>query len=97
MATVKELEWQIFNTIVSLRKRKKQPKMDTIYCIFCKTMELFLFSVNKKEKYFLLPRYQTTNLLKTRSLFLVCKKGLKEDKRKFVTMSVLIIVTIIFM
>ena len=36
--------------------------------------------------------YQTTNLLKTRSLFFVCKKGEKEDKSKFVTTFVGIIV-----
>ena len=42
-------------------------------------------------------RYQTINLLKTRFLFWVCKKGQKEDKSKFVTKSVGIIVTIIFM
>ena len=41
--------------------------------------------------------YQTTNLLKTRFLFLVSKKGEREDKRKFVTKFVGIIVTIIFM
>ena len=40
--------------------------------------------------------YQTTNLLKTRFLFLVCKKKQKEDKSEFVTKSVEIIVTIIF-
>ena len=40
--------------------------------------------------------YQTTNL-KTRFLLLVCKKVQKEDKSKFVTKSVGIIVTIIFM
>ena len=41
--------------------------------------------------------YQTTNLLKTWFLFLVCKKGQKEDKKEFVTTSVGIKVTIIFM
>ena len=42
-------------------------------------------------------RYQTANLLKTRFLFLVCKKWQKEDKSKFVTKYAGIIVTIIFM
>ena len=42
-------------------------------------------------------RYQTTNLLKTWLLFLVCKKGQSEDKSKFLTKSVGIIVMIIFM
>ena len=32
-----------------------------------------------------IPRYHTTNLLKTRFWFLVCKKGQKEDKSKFAT------------
>ena len=41
-------------------------------------------------------RYQITNLLKTWFLFLVCKKGQKKDKSKFVTKSVGIIVTTIF-
>ena len=41
--------------------------------------------------------YQTTNLLKTRFLFLVSKKGEKEYKRKCVTKFVGIIVTINFM
>ena len=42
--------------------------------------------------------YQTINLLKNRFLFLICKNGQKEDKNKFVTKSVgIIIVTIIFM
>ena len=42
-------------------------------------------------------RYQTTNLLKTRFLFLACKKIEREDKSKFVTKFVGIIVAIIFM
>ena len=42
-------------------------------------------------------RYQTTNLLKTRFLFSVCKKGEKEDKSKFVTQFVEMLVTFIFM
>ena len=41
-------------------------------------------------------RYHTINLLKTIFLFLDCKKGQKENKSKFVTKSVGIIVTIIF-
>ena len=42
-------------------------------------------------------RYQTTNFLKTRFFFLVCKKGEKEYKSKFLTKCVGIIVAIIFM
>ena len=42
-------------------------------------------------------RYQTTNLLKIRFFILVCKKGQKEDKSKFETKSLGIILTIIFM
>ena len=42
-------------------------------------------------------RYQTTSLLKTLLLFFVCKKGWREDKSEFVTKSVGIIVTDIFM
>ena len=41
-------------------------------------------------------RYQTANLLKPWFLILVCKKGNKENKSKFGTKSVGIIVTIIF-
>ena len=41
-------------------------------------------------------RYQTANLLKTRFLFLVCKKGQKENKTEFVTKCVGNILTIIF-
>ena len=41
-------------------------------------------------------RYQSANLLKTWFLFLICKKGQKEDKSEFVTKSVGIVVTIIF-
>ena len=48
-------------------------------------------------KYKNISRYQTTNLQKTWFLFLVCKKGQKEDKNEFATKSVEIIVTIIFM
>ena len=40
---------------------------------------------------------QTTNLLKTWFLFLVCKKRQKEDKSQFAAKSVGIIITIIFM
>ena len=40
-------------------------------------------TINKKNRN--IYRYQTTNLLKTWFLFLVCKKGQKEDKRGFVT------------
>ena len=50
--------------------------------------------LTKKQKYFSLPDHQ---LLKTRFLFLVYKKGEKEDKSKFVTRFVGITVTIIFM
>ena len=32
MATVEELEEQIFDTITSLRNSKKQPNVGTIYC-----------------------------------------------------------------
>ena len=42
-------------------------------------------------------RYQTTNLLKTLYLCLVCKKGQTEGKSEFGTKFVGIIVTIIFM
>ena len=42
-------------------------------------------------------RYQTTNLLKTWFLFLIFKKGQKEDKSGFVIKSGGIIVTITFM
>ena len=37
MATVEELEGQIFDTITSLRNSKKQPNEDTIYCTISKT------------------------------------------------------------
>ena len=49
-------------------------------------------AINKKQKYF-----QTNNLLKTRFLFLVCKKWKQEDKSKHVTKYVGIIVMIIFL
>ena len=42
-------------------------------------------------------RNQTNNLLKTWFLFLVCKKKQKEDNGEFVTKSVGMLVTIIFM
>ena len=48
--------------------------------------------INKKQKYF---SSRATNLLKTWFLFLIYKKGQKEDKNEFVTKSVGIIVTII--
>ena len=41
-------------------------------------------------------RYQSTNLLKTWLLVLVCKKAQKEDKSEFATKSIGIIVMIIF-
>ena len=37
MATVEELEEQIFDTIRDLRNSKKQPNEDTIYCTISKT------------------------------------------------------------
>ena len=37
MATAQDLEQQIFNTITSLRNRKKQPNEDKIYCNISKT------------------------------------------------------------
>ena len=42
----------------------------------------------KQKKKTNISRYQTNNLLKTRFLFLVCKKGQKEDTNKFITNSV---------
>ena len=38
MATVEEFEQQIFNTITSLRNRKKRPNEDTSYCIISKSL-----------------------------------------------------------
>ena len=43
-------------------------------------------AVNKKNRN--ISRYQTTNLVKTWFLFLICKKEQKQDKREFVTKSV---------
>ena len=40
-------------------------------------------AINKKNKN--ISRYHTTNLLKTCFLFLVCKKGQKQDKRELTT------------
>ena len=45
MATAQDLEQQIFNTITSLRNRKKQPNEDKIYCNISKTKTK---SVNKE-------------------------------------------------
>ena len=45
MATAQDLEQQIFNTIMSLRNRKKQPNEDKIYCNISKTKTK---SVNKE-------------------------------------------------
>ena len=50
--------------------------------------------MNNKQKYISLPDHQ---LAGNWILFLVCKKEQKVDKSKFVTKSVRIIVTIIFM
>ena len=44
---IKELEEQIFNTIASLRKSKKQPNEDAIYCIISNTETTK--SLNKKN------------------------------------------------
>ena len=43
MVTVEELEQQIFNTITSLRNRKKKPNEDTIY---------YIISMSKPSKSF---------------------------------------------
>ena len=49
-------------------------------------------AINKKQEYFSLPDHQLTeNLI----LIIVCKKEQKEDKNKFATNSVGIIVTIL--
>ena len=37
MATLEELEQQIFNSIASLKNRKKEPNKDTIYWMISKT------------------------------------------------------------
>ena len=52
-------------------------------------------AIYKKVEIF--SRYQTTHLLKTYFLFLVCKKGQKQDKSEFIAESVGIIVAIILM
>ena len=52
-------------------------------------------AINKKNRN--ISRYQTTDLLKTWFFFLVCKEGQKEDKNEFITKSVGIVITIIFM
>ena len=48
MATVEELEQQIFNTITSLRNRKKQPSEDTIYYIISKSKTTKSLTLNKE-------------------------------------------------
>ena len=53
--------------------------------------------IRYEQKNKIMSRYQTTNLLKTWFLFLVCKKRQKDGKKEFVTTSVEIKVTIIFM
>ena len=60
-------------------------------------MALKLSTTRYKQKNRNISHYKTTNLLKTRFLFLVYKEGKKKDKSQFVTKSVGIIVIIIFM
>ena len=66
-----------------------------IYILIYIYIYIYIYIQRTKDRN--ISRYQTTSLLKTRFLFLVCKKGEKEDKRKFVIKFVGIIVTIIFM
>ena len=45
-------------------------------------------SANRYKQKTNISRYQNTNLIKTRPLFLVCKKGQKKDKNKLAAKSV---------
>ena len=82
----------LINLHIQSEYRKTRTRNDSVFAHFSRGERDLLLTKNKN-----ISRYQTNKLLKTRSLFLVCKKGEKGDKSKFVTKFVGIIVTIIFM
>ena len=82
----------LINLHIQSEYRKTRTRNDSVSAHFSHGDRDLLLTKNKN-----IFRYQTNKLLKTRSLFLVCKKGEKGGKSKFVTKFVEIIVTIIFM
>ena len=79
------------NLRISLYLLKPQILVCVWFCLFYLLCSFFcnilVYRIN----------FPQCNLLKTWFLFLVCRKGQKEDKSEFLTKSVGIIVTIIFM
>ena len=86
MATVEELEEQIFDTITSLRNSKKQPNEDTIYCTISKTKATK--SLNKETLREALNKLVTSKKLKVKlhngkNSYYIENDSFHEDKNKY--------------
>ena len=86
MATVEELEEQIFDTITSLRNSKKQPNEDTIYCTISKTKTTK--SLNKETLREALSKLVSSKKLKVKlhngkNSYYIENDSFHEDKSKY--------------
>ena len=86
MATVEELEEQIFDTITSLRNSKKQPNEDTIYCTISKTKTTK--SLNKETLREALNKLASSKKLKIKlhngkNSYYIENDSFHEDKNKY--------------
>ena len=86
MATVAELEEQIFDTITSLRNSKKQPNEDTIYCTISKTKTTK--SLNKETLREALNKLVSSKNLKVKlpngkNSYYIGNDSFHEDKNKY--------------
>ena len=86
MATVEELEEQIFDTITSLRNSKKQPNEDTIYCTISKTNTTK--SLNKETLREALSKLVSSKKLKVKlhngkNSYYIENDSFHEDKSKY--------------
>ena len=86
MATVEELEEQIFDTITSLRNSKKQPNEDTIYCTISKTKTTK--SLNKETLWEALSKLVSSKKMKVKlyngkNSYYIENDSFHEDKNKY--------------
>ena len=86
MATVEELEEQIFDTITSLGNSKKQPNEDTIYCTISKTKTTK--SLNKETLREALSKLVSSKELKVKlhngkNSYYIENDSFHEDKSKY--------------
>ena len=83
MATVEELEEQIFDTITSLRNSKKQPNEDTIYCTISKTKSLNKETLREALNKLVSSKKLKVKLHNGKNSYYIENDSFYEDKNKY--------------